>query len=43
MELDLSLTNAVISEAGEQLSVNRGQSWAGLVNTSLGLVEPGDT
>jgi len=41
VELDLSLTNAVISEAGEQLSVNRGQSWAGLVNTSLGLVEPG--
>merc|ERR1719445_300729 len=41
VELDLSLTNAVISDAGEQISVNRSQSWAGLVNTSLGLVEPG--
>ena len=41
MELDLSLTNALVSEAGEVTTV-RSQTWAGLVSTSLGLVEPGD-
>ena len=41
VELDLSLTNSLVSEAGEVTSV-RSQTWAGLVSTSLGLVEPGD-
>ena len=41
MELDLSLTNTLVSEAGEVTTV-RSQTWAGLVSTSLGLVEPGD-
>ena len=43
VELDLSLTNTAATEAGESEAVIMSQSWAGLVNTSLGLVEPGDT